>query len=65
MTARYETGIEWISKLLEATSPKLQSVIADHCETEKKVTVTLFPDPFWRAKSKGVLDSITDICEGE
>ena len=51
--------------ILEATSPKLQSVIADHCETEKKVTVTLFPDPFWRAKSKGVLDSITDICEGE
>ena len=51
--------------ILEATSPKLQSVIADHCETEKKVTVTLFPDPFWRAKLKGVLDSITDICEGE
>ena len=50
--------------ILQATDPAVNSLISSSPHAPS-VTVTLLPDPFWRAKTKDVLQSITDICPGK
>ena len=52
--------------ILESVSPALHAAIGDLCkENGDMLTTTIFPDPFWKSKAKGVLSYITDICEGK
>ena len=52
--------------ILAAVDPSLHAVVNEFSDAHGSlVTTTLFPDPFWKSKGKGVLSSLTDICEGK
>ena len=49
--------------IIECTDKKVQrAVIANPAYPETIITV--FPDPFWKSKSQGLLESVSDICTG-
>ena len=52
--------------ILAAVDPSLHAVVNEFSDAHGSlVTTTLFPDPFWKSKGKGVLSFLTDICEGK
>ena len=53
--------------ILEIVNPKVAETInaAAAVTLSQLVTITTHPDPFWRAKTDGLLKSITGICSGE
>ena len=49
--------------ILESTDVKVRNVIES--QTAYDVTMTVFPDPFWRNKTRNLLQSVTDITVGK
>ena len=49
--------------ILESADVKVRNVIES--QTSYDVTMTVFPDPFWRNKTRNLLQSVTDITVGK
>lgn len=59
---------DWVDYgcILEAVDRRLHDAVSSVCMKHgSQVTVTLYPDPFWKDKSKGPISSINDLCAGK
>lgn len=52
--------------ILECTDAELGKTVTTECNgLTPLTTTTIYPDPFWQAKTKGIISSLTGICSGK